>query len=660
MEYTIQGARVKGGRGPPPTPLILALMTLTIAACLCAASTPPASCDSLMDALFGNITVIKEPVQAIEIAEGFIPVGAANTYVYYLEKGHKYHIYLSGDWADPTTHETDYDIYVYKLIGSAAQLISTHTEAAGLMEQVGNDELGRFFIPGSTRLYYFTIRNDAIESSAAEPATLMVLEHVETNTWLERWMEGKVDEQPVSDTLWSYEFVTSSPRIRVDLRVPVSLDMYEARLYVVGNPAAGKGELMEGIPVAWEPGLRGELSGFYGGFNFDPQGFRHVDAMDSCEQNGEDMVIDFEAPAEGELLYHLVLIAEYGVGELEFMIQTDFEPPEFQLIDPPEIVAAGEAVNLRVGVTDETEIEDISFEYTTDDGESWDSVTVRAEEPGTHNATVPGVDPGTTVLYRFEAEDEMGHRGWVEGSYFAIGESSLELRLLDDEITAGEEAVAKGKLEPRGEDVTLFFFKGDEIYNYTLETNDYGRFNKSLEPTSLGNWSVCAVFPGNEAYYNSTSETLNITVSSLPTATTCRVSDESIEAGFGVALSGMFSLEVPGVTVELTVKTTDKIEKLYTETSANGSYSVPFEPDSKGVWRVQARTSGDGFLYEGSESEWAEFEVVTPRLTTTVTRLPSIIMARAGPFLRPPYLYGVIGLVGIAGGGIVFYLRRRE
>jgi LPXTG-motif cell wall-anchored protein len=35
-------------------------------------------------------------------------------------------------------------------------------------------------------------------------------------------------------------------------------------------------------------------------------------------------------------------------------------------------------------------------------------------------------------------------------------------------------------------------------------------------------------------------------------------------------------------------------------------------------------------------------------------------MARVGPFLKPPYLYGVIGIVGIAGGGIVFYLRRRE
>jgi len=287
-------------------------------------------------------------------------------------------------------------------------------------------------------------------------------------------------------------------------------------------------------------------------------------------------------------------------------------------------------------------------------------LTLTTEEPGTYSVTVPGVDPGTTVEYVFEAEDEMGHQGEIRGSYFAVGESSLELRLIDEEITAGDENIAKGRLNPRGEDVILFFFQGEEAYNFTLTTNEYGRFNQSLEPTTLGNWSVYAEFPGNEAYYNSTSETLNFTVSSLPTTTTCQVSDETIEAGFNVTVSGEFSLEIPGVTVELIIKTTDQVKKLYAKTSANGSYSVPFEPDSKGVWRVQARTFGDGFLYEGSESGWAEFEVVTPRLTTTVTRLPSIIMAKAGPLLKPPYLYGVLGILGVAGGGIVFYIRRRE
>ena len=61
---------------------------------------------------------------------------------------------------------------------------------------------------------------------------------------------------------------------------------------------------------------------------------------------------------------------------------------------------------------------------------------MRMEESETYNVTVPGVDPGVTVEYLFEAEDGMGHKGEIEGSYFAIGESSIELRLTDDEILA--------------------------------------------------------------------------------------------------------------------------------------------------------------------------------------------------------------------------------
>ncbi len=254
----------------------------------------------------------------------------------------------------------------------------------------------------------------------------------------------------------------------------------------------------------------------------------------------------------------------------------------------------------------------------------------------------------------------MGNQGETGGSYFAIGESSLELRLSDDDIIAGDETTAKGRLNPYGEDVTLLFYEGETIYNFTLTTDDTERFNQSFEPNSLGEWSVYAEYPGREAYYNSTSETLNFTVSTRSTATTCRVSEETIEAGFGVNITGEFSLEIPDVAVEILLKTTEQVQKIYAKTSANGSFSTPFEPDSKGTWRVQAETFRDVFLYEGSESGWAELEVVTPSLTTTVSRLPSIIAARAEPFLKPPYLYAVVGVVGIAGGGIVFYLRRRE
>jgi len=37
---------------------------------------------------------------------------------------------------------------------------------------------------------------------------------------------------------------------------------------------------------------------------------------------------------KGSLLYHLVLIAEYGEGTLNFVVQTDFTPPELHMKIP--------------------------------------------------------------------------------------------------------------------------------------------------------------------------------------------------------------------------------------------------------------------------------------------------------------------------------------
>jgi hypothetical protein len=138
---------------------------------------------------FGGITVVREPVPAVIIDKGFIPVGDAHTHSYRLEKDHVYHVYLSGEWADPEDHATDYDFYVYEYDAYSSSLLSTHTEAAGLLEQVGNDPEGRFFTPDASGLYYITVRNDVLESFAAEPGTLMVIESIQTDEWHERWRE---------------------------------------------------------------------------------------------------------------------------------------------------------------------------------------------------------------------------------------------------------------------------------------------------------------------------------------------------------------------------------------------------------------------------------------------------------------------------------------
>ena len=533
------------------------------------------------------------------------------------------------------------------------KFVSSHTEAAGLPEQVGNDGYGRYFRPSRTGTYYISVVNDPSESSAAEAGTLMAIEHIEPNRWYSRYMHGKVDEKPVRETTWAYEFNTSADRIRVFMDIPSSLDMYEARLYVVANPAAGKGDLLNGILVAWEPGLRGERSGFYGGFNFDPQGFRHVDAMASGGQIGEDMVIEYVAPAQGNLLYHLVLIAEYSSGTLNFIVQTDFEPPALQLIDPPTIVESDEPTNLSASVSDETAIESISLRYSTDDGVSWNQLGVDEYADGVYRGVIPAFGGGTLVDYVFEAEDEMGNAGEIRGNYTIMSSPLLEIHLDSDEIKGGENVTTHGHLSHGGKEVEISYKQGDTVSNFTVTTEGSGNFSHTFMPDQTGDWLVSAYFAGDEARHPASSETLSFTVSSLSTSLTCILSEEEIELGEEVIISGRFSLEMAGLKVELTLTVAENMTKLSASTSPDGSYNATFKPDLKGTWEIRARVPGDGFRYEGAESSVEELTVVAPSLKTRIYHLPSVL-------LRPPYLYGVLGGIGGTVGVAVFFIRRRE
>ncbi len=475
---------------------------------------PSAVCSSTPSINFENLTSVGRPVYPIIIEKDRIPVGSTETFIYHLRANHRYHIYLLGDWVDPVEHSTDYDIFVYRASGSQ-EFVSSHTEAAGLPEQVANDVHGRYFEPNRTGNYYFSIRNDPEESIAAEAGTFMVIEHIEPNNWYSRYMYGKVDEEPVKDTTWAYEFNTSAKRIRVFVDVPDPLDMYEVRLYIMANPEADQGELLNGIPVAWEPGLRGEKTDIYGGFNFDPQGFRHVDAMASCEHSGEDMVIDYEVPVEGNLLYHIVLIAEYYSGNVEFIVQTDFQPPELQFTDPPTIVESGERTVLEASVRDETAINSTSLSYSTDGGVSWNELPVYENGDGIYWGEAPAFDAGTSVEYCFAAEDDRGNVGEIRGTYKVLCNSHLELQLERERIELGDDVKISGRfsVEISGLKVELAMATASNTTKLWATTNEDGSYSTTFQPYSKGTWNVWATIPSDGRRFKGTSsEMLEFTV----------------------------------------------------------------------------------------------------------------------------------------------------
>jgi len=460
---------------------------------------------------YGNWTFTRRPVSPMKINDSLIQVGANWTYVYTLSANHTYHIYCYGDWIrDGPTPETDYDIYVYNPFG---ELEGYHTEAAGLPEHLGTTVNEPFFTPKYSGNYSFVIRNDPRESQAAEPATLMAIEHIEPNVWHSRFIVGKQGNISAENTSWAYEFATSSEHIEIQVQVPDTLDMYEARLYLMANPENKKGESLNGVPLAWEPGLYGETSSSFGGYNLDNEGFRGND-YGSCEFFGQDIQINYTAPLKGESLYHLVLIGEFGTGNVGFRIKTNFGNSELKLTTPIQRVYPHNETIITVA-SNNSYIQQAFLHYSTD---NWNTSTVSEMlvSNRTSNGTISGQEASTTVDYRVEALDFLDNIIILNGSYTVKYPTYVNFTLGRETIALGENLSISGFVRPAigsvGARVKLIFTMSNgstlEQYHYLQNSN----FSASFKPSFLGSWSVQAQFVGDQVRYESFSDAIHFTV----------------------------------------------------------------------------------------------------------------------------------------------------
>jgi len=460
---------------------------------------------------YGNWTFTRKPVTPMQINASQIQISANWTYVYTLTANHTYHVYCYGDWInDGSIPETDYDIYVFNPQG---ELEGYHTEAAGLPEHLGTTVDQPFFTPRYSGNYSFVVRNDPRESQAAEPATLMAVEHVEPNIWHSRFIEGKQGNTSVENTSWAYEFTTSSERIEIQVQVPDTLDMYEARLYLMANPSSKNGELLNGVPLAWEPGLYGGVSGSFGGYNLDSEGFRG-DAYASCEYFGQDMQINYTTPYDGESLYHLVLIGEFGSGNASFRVKTNFGDSALKLATSIQRVYPNNETTIAA-VSNNSKIQQAFLYYSID---NW--ITSNFSEMFVSNCicngTILGQEAGVMVNYRVEAFDMLDNMMSINGSYTVKYPSNINFTLSSKTITFGENISINGFIRPITEfanaSIKLIFAasNGSKVAQYYLQTD--GNFSASFKPSFLGPWSVKAQFIENQVMYESVSNTLQFVV----------------------------------------------------------------------------------------------------------------------------------------------------
>ena len=453
----------------------------------------------------GNSTYVEKPMFPVYFNESQVPIGKNWTVVCPLEADHSYHVYCYGAWVHTGPEpKTDYDIFVYDPQGA---LESMHTEAAGLPEHLGTTVDDAFFVPASTGNYTFVIVNDARESNGAEQATFMIIENVECDKWYTHAVTGKVGDTPTFSTSWAYEFMTESPRIELWVRVPDTLDMYEARLYLMSN---AESSIVNNVSLPWEMGLYGNLS-TVGGYNLESEEYRGV-AYASCEFNGQDMFLNYTQPFEGKNTYHLVLMGEVGEGTIEFLVKTTFGGVLTPLTFPQRVTPADET--LIAYATNTTELENATLRYTTDAWKTFETVGMAVSNM-TCNATIPMQQAGSMMEYTVQATDKIKNQLAAAGNFTVKYPSAItDFNATSMTVTLGDNITATGTLsaEAGGAPVTVTFMSANATETVTCTALGNGTFTASFRPETIGDWVVQAAFAGNSTVYACDGEAVMVTV----------------------------------------------------------------------------------------------------------------------------------------------------
>ena len=444
----------------------------------------------------GNITYVDKPFFPIMINNSQIPIGQSWTIVVPLEAQHDYHVYCYGAWVNTSSAaKTDYDIYVLNPQGN---LESLHTEAAGFPEHLGTTTDDPLFTPKFSGNYSFVIKNDLRESQGSQQATFMLIEALKPDVWHSVTIDGKNSQgMPSFHTSWAYEMLSNASYVELYVKVPNTLDMYEARLYLMND---AKSLSINSYPVPWEPGLYANVSSNIGGYNFESEGSRGV-AYASCEYAGKPMFLNYSSTSKITNLYHLVFIGEEGHGTIQFLLKTQFGNETLSPDIAPKVAFAGNTTTLSFSSITNI-LEKATCFYSTNNWTTQETSSMTIINQ-TCSVTLPSQLPGSVVQYRIEAQDSLNSFLKTSGNYTVKSASTLNVQLETDQIRLGENVTVNGLASP----ITNTSMVKLEIlgsgYNNTLTAipSKNGSFAASFKPPNSGNYSIFASMPESPASF---------------------------------------------------------------------------------------------------------------------------------------------------------------
>lgn len=460
----------------------------------------------------GNITAIDKPIFPVMITSNQIAIGQNWTITCPLQADHNYHIYCYGAWTNTQTEaKTDYDIYVYDPSG---QPVSTHTQAAGIIENINSQDNPNFFIPTQTGNYTFVVINDPRESLGAQQATFSIVENIDCNKWYTTPIQGKNNDGSSNPkTTWTYEFATNAPLINVYLTIPSGLDMYEARLFLMND---GSGPTENNYPLSVESGLYGNITGTnVGGYNFETNGSRGV-TYASCPHMGDDMLLSYAANTDDIKLYYLTLIGEVGQGNVECMVKTNFDQISLEATQTVSRAYPGKTTNVTYK-TSGFSLQEANLSYSTDDWATKELIPMTINNQ-TCTATVPGQKAGAVVQYQINATDILKNTLSATDSYTVKTQPKLNITIAKDTLYIGQNITVTGTLTPytSGSAVDVQFMSSTDTQTVTCEVGANGNFTGSFGPQTAGDWSVLSNSQETDTAWSANSSQYIVTVNEPP------------------------------------------------------------------------------------------------------------------------------------------------
>ena len=337
----------------------------------------------------------------------------------------------------------------------------------------------RFLRPTQSGNYSFVINNNPVDSKGAQQATFMIIENLQCNQWYTSYVEGTNDGNAAFYTNWAYEFETNASHVQLYINVPDTLDMYEARLYLMNNAESPS---LDNFPLAWEPGLYGNLSGSVGGYNFEPNDYRGV-VYASCEYMGQSMSLNYTSPNTGPNLYQLVLIGEVGSGNIQFMLKDNFE--NVSLI-PSTIRVFPDTPTKLTFTSNGTKLETAQLSYTTNNWINNSTVNMDISNQ-TCNATIPGQPAGTLVQYQINATDILENNLYASGNYTVENASLIPLTIIPSRVF------------PDTPTKLTFTSNGTKLETAQLSYTTNNWINNSTVNMDISNQTCNATIPGQTA-----------------------------------------------------------------------------------------------------------------------------------------------------------------